>query len=174
MTALDIDARREGYKAMEKSLTSAERVRRAFKAGRPPRPLADGEVPQPLHPTVAWQRANDALSAFRARMTAAKLNSRHAEAVIIFVERATPDQPHFLFLEEEGKTPEEMRKAAFERLIREDVITLGMIFGQFDEQTKQKAIFPYLFFGLNQRGMAVLRKAAELQQEAAILLKSVN
>ncbi len=77
-------------------------------------------------------------------------------------------------LEEEGKAPEEMWKAAFEQLSREDVIALGMIFGQYDEASKQKAIFPYLFFGLNQRGMAVLRKAAELQQDASALLKNVN
>lgn len=165
---------REGIKKMEQGMSAAARVRRAFQLGRPLRPLAEGKVPQQLHPNVVWDRATEALSAFRARMTAAKLNPQHAEAAIIYVERDDMDKPRFLFLEDAGIMPEVTRKAAYTLLVREDVIALGVIFGQFDEQAKQKAVFPYLFFGLNQRGMAVLRKAAEIQQEAALLLRNVN
>lgn len=165
---------REGIKKMEQRMSTAAQVRRAFQLGRPPRPLADGEVPERLHPVAVWNRANEALSDLRTRMTTAKLNPRHVAAAIVFVERVSPEQPCFLFLEERGKTPEEVQNVAFGTLNSTDVIELGMIFVQLDEQTQHKAIFPYLFFGLNQRGMAVLRRAAAEEFTAGELLKNVN
>jgi hypothetical protein len=163
-----------GVKKMEQIMSPAARVRRDFRLGRPPKPIGENEQPEPLHPVVVWRRANEAVSSFRSRMTAAELKPRHVAAAIVYVERAAPDQPRLLALEEKGKSPEEMQSAAFEVLGRPDVIALGLIFGQIDERTKQKAIFPYLFFGLNQRGMAVLKKAAAKELAAGELLKNVN
>lgn len=165
---------RAGAKKMEDAMTPAARVRREFRLGRPPKPIGENEQPEPLHPVVVWRRANEAVSSFRERMTAAKLKPCHVAAAIVYVEQTDPEQPRLLALEEEGKSLEEMQSAAFEVLGRPDVITLGMIFGQIDEQTKQKAIFPYLFFGLNQRGMAVLKRAAAVEFELGELLKNAN
>ena len=155
-------------------MTAAARVRRDFQLGRPPRPLAEGEVPEPLHPVVAWKRATDALADFRARMTAAGLKPEHAEALIVYVRLADLDIPRIVLLEEPGKTAEEMRRAALETLGAEDVITLGMIFQQHDEQTGQRAFFPRLYFGLSKRGMDMLKRAAQEQFEGAELLKKVH
>jgi hypothetical protein len=160
---------RKGIKKMEKTMSAAARVRRDFQLGRRPRPLvAEGEIAEPLHPAVLWQRAVDALALLRARMQAAGLKPEHAEAAIVYVERAAPDEPRVFTLAED-------RIRALELFASEDVIPLGMIFTQHDEQTRQRAIFPYLFFGLNQRGMAVLRKAAEREIAAAEMIqRAVN
>ncbi|HEY2363486.1 MAG TPA: hypothetical protein VGK36_20360 [Candidatus Angelobacter sp.] len=152
-------------------MSPAAQVRRDFRLGRPPRAV---DNPEPLHPAVVWRRAQEALADFRGRMSAASLNPRHAAAVIVFIEKADSEKPCFTFLEEKGKTSEEMQKAVFETLSRADVIALGMIFVQLDEQTQQKAIFPYLFFGLNERGMAVLKRAAELEYVVGESLNNVN
>jgi hypothetical protein len=161
---------REGIKKMEKTMSAAAQVRRDFRLGRPPKP---GET-LPLHRMVVWQRAAEALANFRTRMAAAELNPNDAGAVIVYVETSNPDLPHFLELECPGKTPEESKLAAFEVLGRDDVIALGMLFGQFDEQAKKQAIFPYQFVGLNERGLSVLRSAGLLQHAAIALTKTKN
>lgn len=161
---------REGIKKMEKVMSPAAQVRRDFRLGRPPKP---GES-LPLHRTVVWQRASDALASFRTRMRGAKLDPRHVTAAIVFIESANPDQPHFLLLDEEGKTPEQSREVAFKELGRDDVIALGMIFRQFDDRSKQQSTFPYQFTGLTERGIAVLRKAADIQDKATALTKTPN
>lgn len=167
---------RKGIQKMEKKMSQAAQVRRDFQLGRPPRPIGEHEEPEPLHPNVLWRRATGALVDLRTRMSTVGLKPEHVAAAVIYVERANPELPHFMPLEQPGKTPEEMRQEAFDFLVRrgEDVIVLGMLFTQFDEQAKQKAIFPRLFFGLNQRGMNVLKRAAQLEYEAGELLKNVN
>jgi hypothetical protein len=161
---------REGIKKMENVMSKAAQVRRDFRLGRPPKVVET----MPLHRVVVWQRATDALANFRSRMTAAKLNPNHVTAAIVAIETADPDRPHPLLLEEEGKTPVQCRETAFETLGRDDVIALGMIFRQFDEQSKQQATFPYQFMGLNERGMTVLRKAALDQEIGTALVKTLN
>lgn len=151
---------REGIKKMEKTMSPAARVRREFQLGRPPRPLPDGER---LRPTVLWQKAVDALDGLRARMSKAELNPLHAEAAIVYIEQEDPTQPRFLELEVPGKTPEEVRAIALELLAREDIIELGMLFSQWDERMKQRTTFPYLFYGLNSKGMFILKLAAKLR-----------
>lgn len=165
---------RAGIKKMEKTMTPAAQVRREFQLGRPPRRLAEGKIPEPLHPVVAWQRATDALADFRRRMVAAGLKPEHAEALVVYVQRADLDTPHVLLLERNGEAASEMRRTALETLGREDVITLGMIFQQYDEQTGQRSIFPRLYFGLNERGMDVLKRAAEMQFRAGEVLKQAH
>jgi len=159
---------------MGETMTPAAQVRRDFRLGRPPKA---GDA-LPMHRTVVWQKAMDALAAFRARMTAAKLNPNHATAAIVFIELADPDRPHMLLLEEEiGKPSENCRQKAFEQLGRDDVIALGMVFRQFDAEKGKEGEFtrfPYQFTGLNERGIAVLRKAVELWHEAGKLTKAVN
>ncbi|HEX3985371.1 MAG TPA: hypothetical protein VHX13_02080 [Acidobacteriaceae bacterium] len=154
---------------MEKAgMSPAARVRREFRLGRPPRPLPDGAMPEQLHPAVTWQRAKDALADFRRRMADAKLKPEQVDAAIIYVTRAYPERPCFLRLEDS------VRPAALNLLAREDVIALGMLFVQFDARAKQRTIFPHLFFGLNQRGMAVLKEAAALEYTAGAVLKDVH
>ena len=167
---------REGIKKMEDEMSPAAKVRRDFRLGRPPRPapLDEEGHPEQLHPKVAWTRANEALSDFRRRMDAAKLNPQHAAAAIVYVIQADPDSPRLLPLEETGKTPEELQLAAFDTLGRPDVIALGVLFAQFDERTRKKAIFPYLFFGLGERGMAGLKKAASIEFEMTEMLKNAS
>lgn len=167
---------KKGIKKMQQKMTLAAQVRRDFQLGRPPRALAEHEEPEPLHPAVLWRRATETLSDFRGRMVNAGLKPEHVAAAVVYVERPNADVPHFLPLEEPGKTGEEMRKQISDFLIShgEDMIVLGMIIVQFDEQSKQRAIFPRLFFGLNKRGMDVLKKAAELEYAAGELLKNVN
>jgi hypothetical protein len=161
---------REGIKKMEKTMSPAAQVRRDFRLGRPPKP---GES-LPLHPLVVWKRAMESLLRFRTLMSLAKLRPEHVTAAIVYIESADADQPRVLLLEQEGKTEEECKKAVFEQLGHDDVIALGMIFRQFDERDKKQATFPYQFTGLNARGIAVLRKAAELQVRAGELMKNGN
>jgi hypothetical protein len=107
-------------------------------------------------------------------MSAANLKPEHATAAIVAIESASPDEPRLLLLESSDKSSDELRTEAFEHLGRGDVITLGMIFRQFDEQSGQQATFPYQFVGLNERGLAVLRDAATRQVDFGELTKHVN
>jgi hypothetical protein len=110
-------------------------------------------------------------------MIAAKLKPEHVSALIVYIEMANPDEPHVLLLESPDKTAEQMQAAAFEQLGRDDVIALGMLFTQLDEQAepnKQQVIFPYQFMGLNERGIAVLKEAATRQHNAISLTKIRN
>jgi hypothetical protein len=159
-----------GAAKMEENMSTAARVRRDFRLGRHPK---QGES-LPLHPRVVWERAYVALSRFRTLMSIEKLDPKHVTAAIVFIEEADPDQPRVLLLEEEGKSEEECKQAVFEQLGRHDVQALGMLFRQFDAEKKQQSTFPHLFVGLNARGMAVLKKAALMQEKGAALLKSVN
>ena len=161
---------REGIKKMEKVMSPAAQVRRDFRLGRP---LKEGEA-QPLHPLVVWKRAMEALLRFRVNMTLAKLDPSHVTAVIVYIEEADQDKPNFLMLEEPGRSIEDCQKAVFEQLSRPDVIALGMLFRQWDEQKKQQITFPYQFMGLNDRGIAVLRRAAELQDKYGALTRDAN
>jgi|SRR5579884_3941491 len=164
----------KGAKKMEESMTPAARVRREFQLGR--RPKAQNEL-LPLHPSVVWKRATEALAQFREMMQSAKppLNPKHAQALIVFIDTANPDYPQFLLLEDEvGKPSESCHAKVLETLSRGDVIALGLLFCQFDEKKKQQAIFPRLLMGLNERGMAVLKKAAETQNRGMTLFKNVN
>jgi len=161
---------RAGIKKMEKVMSPAAQVRRDFRLGRPPKA---GQL-VPLHRSVVWQKATKALADFRGRMAAASLNPKHVDAAIVFIELAAPDSPRVLLLETEGQTPEESRAAAFEVLGRDDVIALGMIFRQFDEQSQQQSTFPYQFMGLNERGVGVLKAAATLQVAVGELRKDTN
>jgi hypothetical protein len=106
-------------------------------------------------------------------MSAAGLNPQHVAALIVYIDSANPDKPRFLSIEEEGKTPDECRGAAFEKL-GDDAIALGMIFRQFDERSKQQTAFPYQFVGLNERGVGVLRGAAAAQVAVAEMMKGIN
>jgi hypothetical protein len=166
---------REGIRKMEEeTMTPAARVRRDFRLGRPPRKVEDV---LPLHPSVVWKKATDALSDFRARMIAANppLNPGHAVALIVFIEIASPDKPQFIAIEEEvGKNCEKCQTKVFEQLSRGDVIALGMVFRQFDEKTSQFVRFPYQFTGLNERGIAVLQNAVRVWDSAGKLTMNVN
>jgi len=154
---------REGAKKMEDVMTPAARVRREFRLGRPPKP---GES-LPLHPRVVWDRAYTALERFRLLMSIEKLSPEHVDAAIVYIEETNPEQPISLLMREGEARVKEV-------LSRPDVIALGMLFTQFDEKKKQQAIFPYLFVGLNERGVAVLRKAAELQNKGIGITKIAN
>jgi hypothetical protein len=161
---------RRGIKKMEKTMSRAARVRRDFQLGRPPRALPEGQAPEPLHPSVLWQRATEALTSLRARMTEAGLLAKHAEGLIVYICREDPDTPQAFLLEPPGTSQEERQRAAFDTFASADVIALGMLFKQYDAEAGREAIFPYLFFGLNQRGMDILKKAAALQAAGTALM----
>lgn len=159
---------------MEANMTTAARVRREFRLGRPPRALREGEQPEPMHPAAAWKRATDALADFRARMTAATLQPEHVIGAIVYVTLAEPNEPRFLLLEDEGRTAESLQEEAFEQLSRGDALALGMIFRQFDAEAKQQSTFPHQFFGLSPHGVTVLRNAAEKQVRIGERFKTQN
>ena len=161
---------REGITKMEQRMTPAAQVRRDFRLGRPQKT----EIDEPLHPAVVWQRANRALADFRARMSAAELKPDHAEALIVYVAMPDMDVPHFLSLESAHRTPEECQRVALEQLGQGNALALGMVFTQFDEQTKQQALFPYQFMPLSDRGIAVLRRSAMIQDELIKQTKTAN
>lgn len=151
-------------------MSRASLARRQFRLGRPPKP---GDV-LPLHPHVVWRRALDALQSFRVMMLMAGLEREHVSAAIVFIEQANPETPRVLLVEQEGKTQEECEKAALGQLFRPDTIAIGMIFRQFDAQQKKQIIFPYQFTGLSEGAIALLRKAAEIQDRYTALTKDAN
>ena len=152
---------KRGAEKMETEMSAAARVRRQF---RQRRPFKVGESPL-LHPRVVWDRAFTALSKFRMLMSLEKLDPKAVAAVIVFIEEANPDQPRWLSVEVEGESGDEAKRKVLEQLGRPDVIALGMIFRQFDAIEKKQTTFPYQFVGLNQRGIDVLKKAAETLTE---------
>jgi hypothetical protein len=161
-----------GIERMEQRMSAAARVRRDFKLGRPPKPVA-GDVLQ-IHPNVVWQKATESLSKLREAMQRAKLNPDDVDGAVVYVEKSDPDKPHVLLIAEKEKTPEQSKEDAVQKLMHADVIALGMIFAQHDAELKKQAYFPLLFVGLNKRGMDVLKKVAEEQFAAHALLKNVN
>ena len=161
---------REGIEKMEGTMSPAARARRDFRLGRPPKP---GET-LPLHRTVVWKRAGEALLRFRALMALEKLQEKHVIGAIVYIESADENKPHILLLEDAGKTSEDCRQAAFEQLGRDDVIAIGMIFSQFDEREKKQVTFPYQFTGLSPQGIAVLRRAVENYNGLTARTKVVN
>lgn len=160
---------RAGIKKMENTMTPAALVRREFRLGRPPKPVED---PAQLKHTVVWKKASDALADLRARMSAAGLRPEHVGAEIVYVTQNAPDTPERLLMCGQGRTDDEWRDEALSRLAQDDVIVLGMLFTQFDEQSGTQAIFPHLFVPLNARGMDVLKREALRQHNAIAQLKA--
>jgi hypothetical protein len=141
-----------GAKKMETAMTPAARVRREFRLGRPPKGML------PLHPTVAWQKAESLLTDFRQKMKAAALLPEHVDAQIIGVRDPNPDEPVFLAGD---------RDAALKTLSTPDIIAIGCIFRQYDARSKQDVFFFVQFTGLSERGLNVLKKACTMLQDAA-------
>ena len=141
---------RRGAKKMEKAMSPAARVRRQFRLGRPPKSTL------PLHPTVAWQKADSLLSDFRQMMKAEKLQPDDVDAQIIGVRESDPDKPVFIEME---------RETALKALSAPDIIAIGCIFRQHDAQTKQDVDFFVQFTGLSERGLNVLKQASTMQHE---------
>jgi hypothetical protein len=107
-------------------------------------------------------------------MALERLPQSDVTAAIVYLEEADPSWPHFLLLEEDGKSEEEIKALIFERLSRPDVLALGMLFRQWDAEKQQQITFPYQFTGLSEGGVAMLRRAAELQEKGSRLTKDVN
>ena len=141
---------RRGAEKMEKAMSPAARVRREFRLGRPPK------CTLPLHPSVAWQKAESLLADFRQRMEDAGLSREDVDAQIIGVRESNPDAPVFIAVE---------RDKALKTLSAPDIIAIGCIFRQHDSTTKQNVDFFVQFTGLSEQGMNVLKKAATMQHE---------
>jgi hypothetical protein len=112
-----------------------------------------------------WQKASDLLADFRTRMTAAALNPDDVEGLIVYIRASAPDDPLMTLLSEG-------HEVAIHRLSAPDVLVLGMIFRQLDGG--QAVDFPMQFTGLSERGLAVLKKAAELQHRLVKLTAPQN
>jgi hypothetical protein len=162
---------REGIKKMESKMSAAAQVRREFRLGRPPKTV---EQLVPMHRTVVWNKATEALANLRSRMSVAGLNPADVAAAIIYVKARDPEEPLFLKVDGGDKEAEEWQAAALEALGGDDVFALGMIFGQYDRASGQQTIFPFQFTGLSEAGVAVLRKAATEWHAAIALCKTVN
>ncbi|MGI4755929.1 MAG: hypothetical protein ACRYGF_03670 [Janthinobacterium lividum] len=154
-TEAGIQNLRRGIKKMANTMTTAAKVRRDFRLGRP----AKAAEPQPLHRAVVWDKAEKALASFRQRMTAAGLNPAHAEACIVYVTMEARLKAEYIPIEGDNRSAEEIRAAAYEILGRDDVLALGMVFHQFDEEAKKNAYFPFQFMGLSNDGVLVMRHA---------------
>lgn len=150
---------KRGAKKMEDVMSPAARVRRSFRLGRPPKDTL------PLHPKVAWEKAESLLADFRQRMTAAGLKPDDVDGQIIGIRGDRPDEPDYI--------PAEKEKA-LATLWSPDVIALGMVFRQLDRATGQDIFFPVQFTGLNENGIMVLRRAAEKLQAAGGKMSSAN
>ncbi|MGB6774900.1 MAG: hypothetical protein WBE45_11015 [Terriglobales bacterium] len=96
-------------------------------------------------------------------MSLEKLEPTDVGAVIVFVDEATPDQPHFLRVEVEGEAADECKRKVLEQLWGKGMYAVGMLFRQFDAKEKRQTTFPYQFTGLSESAIAVLKKAAEMQ-----------
>jgi hypothetical protein len=162
---------REGIRKMESNMSVAAQVRREFRLGRPPKAVEEVE---PMHRTVVWKKATDALSNFRERMVAATLNPAHVDARIVYVTLAKPDTPLQLQIDGPPKDAEVWKQEALETLGADDVLALGMIFLQYDAAAEHQSIFPYQFTGLSERGQAVLRRAAMDQNEGIAITKAAH
>jgi hypothetical protein len=148
---------RKVAKHMRESMTPAAQVRRDFTSGRP----AKAASLEPMHPDVVWQRAHSLLSDLRGRMTAAGLDPKHAEALLVYVNEAKPFEPMHLLIE-----PESKRAEAFDVFIRGDVRPLGLAFRQYDEQAGKNVFFVRQLSALTDQGIAVLRLGAALLKMA--------
>jgi hypothetical protein len=107
-------------------------------------------------------------------MSVENLPPADVTAAIVYLEEADPNIPHFLLREEAGRSEDEIKAAVFEKLSRPDVLALGMLFRQWDAEKSQQSTFPHQFTGLSEGGVAMLRKAAEIQARGAALTKNVN
>ena len=163
--------RRQGIAKMESEMTPAARVRRAFQLGRPRKPEQ-----LPLHPAVVWERAKEALGDFRSRMVAVELDPKDATAFIIYIELATPTIPRWLHMEREGVSREDARAEVYAKLAGVGAMALGMVFLQTDTaaKAKQLATFPYLFTGLSETGVALLKLACKIHFDGVEASRNSN
>ena len=134
-------------------MSRAARVRRQFRLGRPPKDTL------PLHPRIAWDKAESLLSDLRQRMKDAGLSPADIDAQIIGVRDPNPNEPVFVPL----KDKDEVVKI----LSEPDIIAIGMIFRQHDAEANdgkgQDITFPVQFTGLSKAGLDVLKGAANRQ-----------
>jgi hypothetical protein len=124
---------------MRESMTPAAQIRRDFLSGRPAKTAAL----EPMQSAVVWQRANSLLEDLRGRMTAAELDPKHAEAMIVYVAGEKPFEPELLPLE-----PESRREKVFKVFSRGDVLPLGVAFRQYDDKAGKNAFFVRQFSAL--------------------------
>lgn len=135
MTSLDLNARREGRKAMEKSLTAASRVRRSLKAGSPRR-IHNVRL---THTEAILRLVTEANKA-RGLMRAEGLDPDDINCALIF---CTPELPGFensvryKWLPAPGQTSQffdwfedESKKAA--------LLFLGILWNQEDREARAK------------------------------------
>jgi hypothetical protein len=132
MTPLDQDARREGRKAMEKSLTAAARMRRRFKAGRPAKIRNDA-----LTPLQAINRLVNEADKARGLMRDEGLEPDDVRCALIF---CTPEVPgleevvRYRWLPAPGETRNIF--SAFDDLDRDDALFLGILWYQQDREAE--------------------------------------
>ena len=130
MGPLNQEARREGHRAMEKSLTAAARVRRRFTAGRP-RAIQN----RSLNPLEAIAKCLQLFQRLHSLMAETGLDVRDVQAGLVYVQRQTPGRDngaHLIKL----PTPEDSARFVEKVQSLEQPTFLGVLFAQWDHEAK--------------------------------------
>jgi hypothetical protein len=132
MGPLNREARREGHKAMEESITAAARVRRKFKAGRP-RALVD----RTIGPMEAMNQTATQLDKLRGLMQEAGLDPADVRALLVYQLPETPGM--------EGITrvvalevPEQLPTFIDKVMALDRPLFLGVLLTQLDRQANEQ------------------------------------
>lgn len=129
MGPLNQNARIQGHKAMEKSLTAAGRVRRRFKAGRP-RAIED----RTIGPMEAMNTTMAQLEKLRALMEDAGLDPNTVLAGLVYCQPDTPGQEHFSARLVELRAPNQLSAFVDKVMALDKPLFLGIVFAQFDKE----------------------------------------
>jgi hypothetical protein len=138
MGPLDANARREGHKAMEKSLTAAARVGRRLRAGRPRAILNE-----PLDPLQAIHRLVGEANKARDVMKQEGLDPNDIRCGLIYRTPEVPDQENFWHCKwlpplDETKPTLEQTKPFFdwflELALKTNILFLGLLWRQVDRE----------------------------------------
>jgi hypothetical protein len=160
MVALDVAAKREGHKSMERKITAAAAVLRAFRAGPSRRKSLD------LSPDRAVVEAWALCSDLRGMMRRTGLHEEDAQATLVLLTGSIADEREELIrgyaVPDMASLPELYEKVkALER--ETNVFPLGVVFKQYDREKERPEepelwVEPWLVFANATRALSTVEK----------------
>lgn len=126
-------ARREGHKAMEKTLTAATRVRRRFKAGRP-RAIQDRTV----GPMEAMNKTVELLEKLRALSQQEGVDPDSVCAGLIYKQSDIPAKGYFQVRMVVLERPNQLNAFIDKVMALDQPLFLGIVFAQLDREAGER------------------------------------